>query len=135
MVFGWLRRRRRQRFFNRPLPDRWRGYLSANFPHYNWLSTEERSRLDGLTQILVAEKNWEGCNGLAMTDEIKVTIAAQAALLAIGLHEEYFDSIDSVLVYPSGYVARETVQQPGGVVIERESPRLGEASSVGAIVL
>ena len=88
-----------------------------------------------MTQILVAEKNWEGCNGLVVTDEIKVTIAAQAALLAIGLVEEYYSSIDSVLVYPSSYVARETVQRPSGVVIEQDSPRLGEASSIGAIVL
>ena len=108
MVLGWLRRRRRRRFFERPLPTAWRGYLDANFAHYAWLSAPERARLDGLTQILVAEKNWEGCNGLVMTDEVKVTIAAQAGLLAIGLVEEYFEAILSVLVYPSGYVARET---------------------------
>jgi Mlc titration factor MtfA (ptsG expression regulator) len=135
MVLGWLRRRRRRRFFERPVPSAWRQFLLANFTHYRWLSDADRARLDGLTQILVAEKNWEGCNGLAMTDEVKVTIAAQASLLAIGLVEEYFDSIDSVLVYPSGYKARETVQRPGGVVIEGESMRLGEASSIGAIVL
>jgi MtfA peptidase len=135
MVLGWLRRRRRRRFFERPLPNAWRGYLDANFAHYAWLSVPERARLDGLTQILVAEKNWEGCNGLVMTDEVKVTIAAQAGLLAIGLVEEYFEAILSVLVYPSGYVARETVQQPGGVVIEGHTARLGEASSIGAIVL
>ena len=121
MVLGWLRRRRRRRFLSGPLPNAWRGYLDANFAHYAWLSAPERARLDGLTQILVAEKNWEGCNGLVMTDEVKVTIAAQAGLLAIGLVEEYFEAILSVLVYPSGYVVRETVQQPGGVVIEGHS--------------
>ena len=75
MVLGWLRRRRRRRFFERPLPHAWRGYLDANFAHYAWLSAPERGRLDGLTQILVAEKNWEGCNGLVMTDEVKVIAA------------------------------------------------------------
>ena len=112
MVFGWLRRRRRQRFFNRPLPDRWRGFLSANFAHYNWLSADGKSRLDGLTQILVAEKNWEGCNGLLMTDEVKVTIAAEASLLALGLKEEYFESIISVLVYPGSYVGEKPCISP-----------------------
>lgn len=135
MVFGWLRRRRRQRFFDRPLPETWRGFLTANFAHYNWLSAAERLRLDGLTQILVAEKNWEGCNGLVMTDEVKVTIAAEAGLLALGLEDEYFDSIVSVLVYPGSYVAKETVYRPGGVILEGKSHRLGEASSIGAIVL
>jgi MtfA peptidase len=135
MVFGWLRRRRRQRLFDRKLSEPWRGFLSTNFTHYNWLSPSEKSRLDGLTQILVAEKNWEGCNGLVMTDEVKVTIAAQAGLLTLGLTVERFDSIISVLVYPASYVARETVVQPGGVVLEGKSHRLGEASSIGAIVL
>ncbi len=135
MVFGWLRRRRRRHLSEQPLPDSWRRFLVANFAHYNWLAEADRIRLDELTQVLVAEKNWEGCNGLAMTDEIKVTIAAQAGLLAIGLAEEYYDSIVSVLVYPGGYMAKETVYRPGGVVLEGKSYRLGEASSVGAIVL
>ena len=32
---------------------------------------------------IVAEKDWEGCNGLELTDEIRVTIAAQASLLLL----------------------------------------------------
>jgi len=134
-MIGWLRRRRRRRIGARPLPPEWRRFLEANFAQYEWLAPDERTRLDALTQILVAEKNWEGCKGLAMTDEIKVTIAAQAGLLAIGLADEYFESILSVLVYPGAYLARQTELQPGGVVVEIDSARLGEASSVGAIVL
>ncbi len=134
-MIGWLRRRRRRRIGAKPLPPNWRGFLQANFAQYEWLAPEERAQLDALIQILVAEKNWEGCKGLAMTDEIKVTIAAQAGLLAIGLTDEYFESILSILVYPGSYVARQTELQPGGVVVETHSARLGEASSVGAIVL
>jgi Mlc titration factor MtfA (ptsG expression regulator) len=134
-MIGWLRRRQRSRIGARPLPPAWGQFLTANFAQYEWLAPAERTQLDAMTQILVAEKNWEGCNGLAMTDEIKVTIAAQAGLLAIGLTEEYFESIYSVLVYPSAYLARQTEVQPGGVVVESDSPRRGEASSVGAIVL
>ncbi len=117
------------------MPPAWRGFLAANFAQYEWLPADDRGRLDALTQILVAEKNWEGCNGLAMSEEIKVTIAAQAGLLAIGLREEYFEAIYSILVYPGSYVAKQTEMQPGGVIVESHAPRLGEASSVGAIVL
>ncbi len=134
-MIGWLRRRRRRRLGARPLPPAWRGFLAANFAQYEWLPADDRGRLDALTQILVAEKNWEGCNGLAMSEEIKVTIAAQAGLLAIGLREEYFEAIYSILVYPGSYVAKQTEMQPGGVIVESHAPRLGEASSVGAIVL
>lgn len=135
MTFGWFRRRRRRRLFERHFSADWRRFLVANFAQYEWLTEDERARLEGLTQIFVAEKNWEGCNGLIVMDEIRVTIAAQAALLAIGLNEEFFDAILSILVYPGEYVAKETVHRPGGVVIEGESLRLGEASSIGAIVL
>jgi MtfA peptidase len=134
-MIGWLRRRRRRRIGARAFPDEWRRFLHANFAQYEWLTPADRARVDALTQILVAEKNWEGCNGLAMSDEIKATIAAQASLLAIGLREEYFESIFSVLVYPGAYLAPQTELRPGGVLVESRTARLGEASSVGAIVL
>ncbi len=134
-MLGWFRHRRRRRLLERPFPSGWRQSLAANFAQYEWLADAERARLDGVTQVLVAEKNWEGCNGLEMTDEVKVTIAGQAALLVLGLLDEYFDAVISVLVYPGGYIAKETVNRPGGVVIERDSARLGEAFSGGAIVL
>ena len=34
-------------------------------------------------RVFVAEKNWEGCGGLTMTDEVKVTIAAQIAIVTL----------------------------------------------------
>jgi Mlc titration factor MtfA (ptsG expression regulator) len=134
LIFGF-RRRRRRRLMEQPLPAGWRDFLIANFTQYAWLTQAERARLDGLAQILVAEKNWEGCNGLVMTDEVRVTIAAQAALLVLGLDDEYYQPITSVLVYPGTYVARETRQQPGGVIVESDMARLGEAWEGGALVL
>ena len=135
MVLGWLRRHRRRRCFERPLPDSWRRFLLTNFAHYEWLSEAERERLDGLTQILVAEKNWEGCNGLVMTDEMKVTSRPRPVCWRSDWRRSISIRSSPCWFIPEGYVARETVHRPGGVVIEGESLRLGEASSVGAIVL
>ena len=36
----------------------------------------------------MAEKNWEGCGGLTVTDEMRVTIAAQACLLVLGFDDQ-----------------------------------------------
>jgi hypothetical protein len=119
----------------RLFPDEWRAYLESNFAQYGWLSKSERARLHGLTQVIVAEKHWEGCNGLAMSEEIQVTIAAQAALLVLNLPDEYFDRVLSILVYPGAYVARQKTPRPGGVIIEADSARLGEAWEGGALVL
>lgn len=89
-MVGWFRRRRRRRLREQPFPEPWRQFLAANFAQYEWLTEQERTALHGITSIIVAEKNWEGCNGLVMSDEIRVTIAGQAALLALRLVEEIF---------------------------------------------
>ena len=83
MIFSWLRKRRRRRLLSQPFPPEWLHYLEHNVLHYRYLSTAEQARLRDDLRILVAEKNWEGCGGLRMTDEIKVTIAAQACLLVL----------------------------------------------------
>lgn len=54
-------------------------------------------------QVLLAEKNFEGCGGLELTDEIRVTIAAHACLLLLHRTTDYYPKLTSILVYPSGY--------------------------------
>ena len=84
--------------------------------------------------MFVAEKNWEGCGGLQMTDEIRVTIAANVAILVLGFEQQYFDRVLSILVYPTAYVAQGKVYSESGVVLEGDSAR-GETSYRGPIVL
>src|SRR5438128_723705 len=134
MIFSWLRDRRRRNLLATPFPPEWLDYLHKNVAHFRHLSPAEQARLrDGL-RIFVAEKNWEGCGGLKMTDEIKVTVAAQACLLVLGLEHNYYDRVKSILVYPQGYRARAR-QAAGGMVIEGDSGRLGEAHYRGPVVL
>ena len=89
----------------------------------------------GHIQIFLAEKHFEGCGGLVLTDEIKVTIAAQACLLLLHRETDYYPRLITVLVYPSAYVARSAEHIGGGVVLEGESHRLGEAWQSGVVVL
>ena len=50
---------------------------------------------------MFVEKSWEGVDGFVVTDEVKLTIAATAALLTLGLAEPfYFDRVRSIIVYP-----------------------------------
>jgi len=73
MLFSWLKRRRRRRLLDQPFPEDWLKILSRNVLHYAHLDESEQATLRDDLRILVAEKNWEGCRGLAMTDEIKST--------------------------------------------------------------
>ncbi len=135
MIFTWLKRRRRQRLRAQPFPDKWSEILRHNVYHFARLADAEQAKLRGDVQVLVAEKNWEGCGGLTMTDEIKVTIAGQAALLVLGFHEQYFDMVQSILVYPDAYAAPGHMMTKGGVVLEGEHHREGEAWYRGPVVL
>ena len=75
------------------------------------LEDAERAYLRALIQVFIAEKNWEGCGGLELTDEIRVTISAQACLLLLGLPHEYYRNVESIIVYPSTVVPPE--RKPG----------------------
>jgi len=135
MVFSWLRRRRRTKILSGPFPHAWCETLQKNVCHSALLSDSEANKLRQRMQIVIAEKYWEGCNGLEMTDEIKVTIAGLACVLLVGFDDEYFDRLQSVLVYPDTYVAKEVTQGPGGLVIESDVPRLGETWHAGPVIL
>ena len=136
LILGWIRNRRRTKILARPFPDEWDGILTDNVHHEQRLTDLQRVRLRKLTAVFVAEKNWEGCGGLTVTDEIRVTIAAQACLLAVGMADDfYFDHVLSILVYPTGYIATGTEMTHGGVVIEGDQTRLGEAWWRGPVVL
>ena len=66
-----------------------------------------------VVQILVAEKSWVGGSGFQVTDEMKVTVAGQAAILVLGLEEPYyFDEVQSIILYPGPYSASGHVRQP-----------------------
>ena len=134
MIFSWLRNRRRRKVLAEPFPPGWEDYLRQNVAHYRHLSGAEQARLRDDLRIFLAEKNWEGCGGLPMTDEIKVTVSAQACLLVLGLKHNYFDRVRSILVYPHGYRA-ESREAAGGTVVEGRSDRLGEAHYRGPVIL
>ena len=136
MFVNWFKNRRRARILATAFPDRWNQLIRDNFVHDQHLTSQQQQKLRRLMQIFVAEKNWEGCGGLTMTDEIKVSIAAQACLLVVGMDEDqFFDHVLSILVYPTGYLAGGTQVSSNGVVLEGGQPRLGEAWWRGPVVL
>jgi Mlc titration factor MtfA (ptsG expression regulator)/Flp pilus assembly protein TadD len=127
-MWSWFKKRRRRRLLAQPFPEAWLEYIQANVHHYAHLLPADQARLRDLTRIFVAEKNWVPCGGLEIGDEVKVTIAAQACLLLLGIPADYcFDSIKSVLVYPGAYVhPRYPVEG---------QPTYGEAWHRGPIIL
>ena len=60
-------------------PKEWETWLSANMAYYRLLSSAERARLQEDARVMIAEKTWEGCDGLKVTELMKLTVAAEAA--------------------------------------------------------
>jgi Mlc titration factor MtfA (ptsG expression regulator) len=135
MVFGWLKRRRRAALLKTPFPDEWRRILERNVAFYQTLDDAERRKLCDDLRVLIAETSFEGCAGLEITDEMKVTIAAQAALLLLGFPDGSFDRVTTILVYPSGFRSREGWTRPDGVVELDHVGNLGEAWRQGPVIL
>jgi Mlc titration factor MtfA (ptsG expression regulator) len=135
LIFDFFKRRRRERIVSEPFPREWRAILERDVPRVRTLNDDERRRLEQKIQIFLAEKPFEGCNGLTITDEIRVTIAAEACFLLLGRDDDDdYPALDVILVYPSAYRGK-IVRNDGGVVIEGETSRLGESWSRGVVVL
>ena len=88
-----------------------------------------------MMQVFLAEKHFEGCDGLEMRDKIKVIIAAQACLLILHLDQVFYQKVHTILVYPSVFRHRSQGAEQGGVVVQREHTNLGEAWPGGPIIL
>jgi len=135
MFWGWAARRRRRSILANPFPEEWERILERGVRLAARLPAEHQQRLRQLTQVFVSEKNWEGVRGLAITEEMKVVIAAQACLLVVAMPEEiHFDQVLSVLVHPTGYIAKD-VEMTGGVVLEGTQARIGEAWWRGPVIV
>src|SRR5450755_3894751 len=100
-MWHWLQNHRRQKILEAPFPPAWEPYLQRNVPHLRRLSADDSKHLRDLVQVFVSEKRWEGCGGLTLTDEIEVTVAAQACLMVLALSHDLYRAVDSILIYPT----------------------------------
>ncbi|MBS1118991.1 MAG: hypothetical protein H6Q90_1219 [Deltaproteobacteria bacterium] len=138
-MFEWLTERRRSKLLERPFPRHWNGFLAQHVAMWGRLGEDVQQRLRELTQVFMSEKHWEGCGGLELTDEIEVTIAAQACMLLLGREHALYEDVESILVYPATVVSparRRGLFDPGGVAVdEAGTPIHGEAHLGGPVIL
>lgn len=134
-MLGWLRSRRRRAILDRPVPAAWREILRRGVRQADWLGADETARLLGWIAVFLEEKRFEGCRGFEITDEVRVVIAAQAGLVALGLPDLWFDGLRSVLVYPGDYLVPRSTPLAGGGELQWQEARLGETWGGGSMVL
>jgi hypothetical protein len=129
-----LRGRRRRRALSQVLPEQLRAAVARNVPVTRALPPDLARRLEGLVISFLAEKQFVGCNGLVITDEIRATIAAQACLLLLG-RPGLYDELQSILVYPGAFWVEDEVHDHDGLVTHRRRELSGEAWDSHRIIL
>ena len=107
MIFEFLKQQRRRRLRARPFPKEWLKLIQRHVVFFHKLTAGDRAELLGHIQVFLAEKRFEGCGGFEITDEVRVTIAAQACLLLLHRDTDYFPGLLTILVYPLTYMVQE----------------------------
>lgn len=131
----WRVQRRRERLARLPFPAPWRWLLRRRVPLVARLPPDLQLRLKGLMQVFLAEKPIIGCQGLRVTDEMRVTIAALACLPLLGAARGVYPDLRQVLLYPGAFVVQRPMTEPGGVQSDQRRVLAGESWSQGQVLL
>src|SRR5437667_9736945 len=127
--------RRQIRFRAEPIPSGWLAIVDRCVPLARGLAADERERLLRLAQVFLAEKHVEGCGGLVVTEEMRVTIAAEACLLLLHLEGPCYPTLRTVLIYPHAFVPKlARAPQTGEIVMPTGQPN-GQSMRSGVVVL
>jgi Mlc titration factor MtfA (ptsG expression regulator) len=135
MVFSWLKGRRRRLIREAPFSTSWDSVLRRNVRHVGFLDGQAREQLRAFVSVFLAEKRFEGCRGMLIDDEVRVTVAGMVGVTMLGFDDELFDHVRTLLIYPGDYRAPKSKPLAGGAVLEWEESRLGETWSSGSMVL
>jgi len=128
---GWQRRR----VMTRAFPAPWQQILHDNLPYYARLPENLRQRLQQRILWFLHEKTFVACGGLQLSDEMRITIAAEACLLTLHQTGNDYARLRFIYLYPSAYKAANREVTAAGVVSEHTQHRLGESWHDGKVVL
>jgi Mlc titration factor MtfA (ptsG expression regulator) len=120
---------------SRPFPEAWQAILESALPVYGALTAEQQTRLRQLILLFLAKKRFYGCAGQEMSDEIRVTIAAEACLLILNQGWAVYPGLSAILVYPGGFRIARQQRLEDGTVAMADRHLLGESWSNGRVIL
>lgn len=135
-AFWFLRRRRLRRQRERaPFPPEWRALLRARLPLLARLTPEQRALHEQRTQEFLHDIRFVGCNGLVVSDEMRVLVAGMACLLILRPEAHVFRGLQAVLLYPRAFWVRHEEPDELGLVDDQPQLRLGESWGGERVVL
>ena len=141
LILAWLIgepflvRWRRQRIRNQTFPPAWRRILRRRVPYVAKLPSDLQRQLKQHIQVFIAEKSFIGCGGQTMTDDVRVTIAAQACLLTLNHMRDDYRMLHEILVYPSAFRVDRVNVDSMGLQQELRQVLAGESWTRGQVIL
>lgn len=142
-MFGWWRRKRRQRAAT-AIPEAFWQAVLARYGFLSALPSGDRARLHALSAAFLQAKEFHGAHGLAISDEIALSIAAQAVLPLLHLTSRgdepeaalrWYDDFVGIVVHADEVVAHREVTDDSGVVHRYDEVLAGEAMEGGPVML
>lgn len=132
----WLSRRARSRQLTRyAISDAlWTRTLSG-LPFLLAWPPAERARLRETATLFIAEKEFTTAHGLALTDEMVVSIAVQASVPVLELGIAWYRGWRGVVIYPGEFLIRGETMDEDGVVHDVRQEASGEAAANGLVLL
>lgn len=140
-IIGYLmakphwREYQRDKVRNLPFKKLWRKIIQQRMPYFRQMPADLQLQLKQHIQVFISEKNFVGCNGVEITDEVKITIAAQACLLLLNRKTDYYPKLKTILVYPTAFLKEQSQRSADGVQYTRKVALSGESWDFGKIVL
>ncbi|MGI1679840.1 MAG: zinc-dependent peptidase [Cellvibrionaceae bacterium] len=113
----------------------WDKILHDRFPIYNKLSDKQKTHLQDLMKVFLHQKDFIGCAGQEITEEIKAVISAQACLLLLNRTTTEYQDLTTIYVYPTSFKATREARDELGLVSTETSHLLGESWSTGKVIL
>jgi len=99
------------------------------------LSSVEKAHLRELATRFLHQKTINGVQGLIVSSEMAVTIAAQASLLILKLDLDYYQDWVEVILYPGAFRVEHEQMNPTGLISHESQNVSGESWLRGPVIL
>jgi len=131
----YWREHQRDKIRNQPFKKEWRKIIQQRMPYFRQMPADLQLQLKQHIQVFLAEKNFIGCNGVEITDEVKITVAAQACLLLLNRKTDFYPKLHTILVYPRAFLKEQQTMHADGVLHTKKVALSGESWGFGKVVL
>ncbi|MBA6351188.1 zinc-dependent peptidase [Colwellia sp. BRX9-1] len=131
----YWREYQRDKIRRQPFKKTWRKIIQQRMPYFGQMPTDLQLQLKQHIQVFLAEKTFVGCNGVKITDEIRITIAAQACLLLLNRKTNFYPKLQTILVYPRAFIKQQQNMGTDGLRYQQKVALAGESWDFGKVVL